>query len=104
MAIGTSPAADHLFTMRDESMAKPLPPRDGSNVVSECQRAVRHPVCDSISDNKVRCPDEDNWGKVKRLLLRHLKGTLNMPLILSANCLMLSRWWVDAEYAVHNNC
>jgi hypothetical protein len=27
-----------------------------------------------------------------------------MPLILSADSLMLSRWWVDAAYAVHDNC
>ena len=27
-----------------------------------------------------------------------------MPLILSADSLRLSRWWVDATYAVHDNC
>ncbi len=27
-----------------------------------------------------------------------------MPLILSADSLTLSRWWVDAAYAVHDNC
>ena len=48
-------------------------------------------------------PDEDNWGKVKRVL-SYLKGTLHMPLILVADSLTLSRWWVDAEYAVHGGC
>ena len=52
---------------------------------------------------RVRSPDEDDWGKVK-WVLRYLKGTLHMPLILSADSLTLSRWWVDAAYAVHNNC
>jgi hypothetical protein len=51
----------------------------------------------------VRCPDEDNWGKVKRLL-GYLKGTLHMPLVLLANLLTLSWWWVDAAYTVHHNC
>jgi hypothetical protein len=51
----------------------------------------------------VRSPDEDDWGKVKRVL-GYLKGTLHMPLILLADSLMLSRWWVDAAYAVHDNC
>ncbi len=37
-------------------------------------------------------------------LLRHLKGTLNMPLVLSADNLTKSRWWVDAAYAVHDDC
>jgi hypothetical protein len=50
----------------------------------------------------VRSPDEDDWGKVKRVL-SYLKGTLHMPLILSADLLTLSRWWVDAAYAVHDN-
>ncbi len=52
---------------------------------------------------RVQCPDKDDWRKVKRLL-GYLKGTLNMPLILSADCLTLSRWWVDVAYAVHNDC
>jgi hypothetical protein len=52
---------------------------------------------------QVRCPDEDDWGKVKRLL-GYLKGTLHMPLVLLADLLTLSRWWVDAVYAVHHDC
>ena len=27
-----------------------------------------------------------------------------MPLVLSADSLTLSRWWVDAAYAVHHDC
>ncbi len=52
---------------------------------------------------QVRCPDEDDWGKVKRLL-GYLKDTLHMPLILLADSLTLLRWWVDAAYAVHHDC
>ncbi len=52
---------------------------------------------------RVRAPDEDDWGKVKRVLA-YLKGTMHMPLVLSADCLTLSRWWVDAAYAVHHDC
>ena len=52
---------------------------------------------------RVRSPDEDDWGKVKRVL-SYLKGTLHMPLILSADLLTLSRWWVDAAYPVHDDC
>jgi hypothetical protein len=37
-------------------------------------------------------------------VLSYLKGTLHMPLILSADSLTLSRWWVDAAYAVHDDC
>ncbi len=52
---------------------------------------------------RVRSLDEYDWGKVKRVL-GYLKGTLHMPLILSADSLMLLQWWVDAVYAMHNNC
>ncbi len=51
----------------------------------------------------MRSPDKDDWGKVKRVL-GYLKGTLHMPHILSADSLTLSRWWVDAAYAVHDDC
>ena len=97
--IWTSPAADHLFTMREESMTKPLP--------EDQARAFHHATAQllflstrarqdiqpatAFLTTRVRCPDEDDWGKAKRLL-GYLKGTLNMPLILSADCLMLSRW------------
>ncbi len=52
---------------------------------------------------RVRCPDEVDWGKVKRLL-GYLKGTLHMPLVLLADLLTLSWWWVVAAYAVHHDC
>ena len=51
----------------------------------------------------MRRPDEDDWGKVKRVL-GYLKGTLHMPLVLGADSLTLSRWGVDAAYAVHHDC
>jgi hypothetical protein len=63
-AIRTSPAVDHLFTVREKSMAKPLPegtdeslpPRNSSTIVSECQSTMRHPACDGISDDKSKMP------------------------------------------------
>ncbi len=51
----------------------------------------------------MRLPDEDDWGKVKRVL-GYLKDTLHMPLLLLADSLMLSQWWMNALYGVHNNC
>jgi hypothetical protein len=37
-------------------------------------------------------------------VLDYLKGTLHMPLVLSADSLTLLQWWVDAAYAVHHDC
>ncbi len=111
IATQTSPAADHLFIVRDLSLVMPLP--------EEQARAFHHAAAQllflsararrdvqpatAFLTTRVRCPDEDDWGKVKRLL-GYLKGTLHMPLILSADSLTLSRWWVDAAYAVHHDC
>ncbi len=111
IATQMSSATDHLFIVRDPSLAMPLP--------EEQARAFHHAAAQllflsararrdvqpatAFLTTQVRCPDEDNWGKVKRLL-GYLKGTLHMPLTLSADSLTLSRWWVDTAYAVHHDC
>ena len=110
-AIWTSPAADHLFTVMVESPVKPL--------LKEQTKAFHHTTAQllflsarvqqdiqpsmAFLTTRVRCPDKDDWGKVKRLI-GYLKGTLNMTLILSVDSLTLLRWWVDVAYAVHNYC
>ncbi len=105
-----SPAAVHLFTVRDETKATPLPEEQARTFhhataqvlfLSARARCDIQP-CTAFLTTRVKYPDEDNWGKLTRLL-GYLKGTLHMPLVLSADSLTLSCWWVDAEYAVHNN-
>jgi hypothetical protein len=107
----TSPATDHLLTVRDKSLAKPLPEEQArefhhasAQLLFLSTRARRdiQPATVFLT-TRVRCPDEDDWGKVKQLL-GLLKGTPNTPLILSADLLTLSRWWVDGAYAVHDDC
>jgi hypothetical protein len=51
----------------------------------------------------VKRPDEDDWGKLKRLL-KYLKGTRFMKLTLSVDSLDVIRWYVDASYNVHWDC
>jgi hypothetical protein len=107
----TSPAADHLFTVRDPSLAKALPEEQA--MAFHCATAqllflsVRArwdiQLATFFLTMRVRLPNKDDWGKVKRVL-SYLKGTLHMPLILSADLLTLSRWWVDVAYAMHNDC
>jgi hypothetical protein len=65
---------------------------------------ARHNIqpCTAFLTTREKSPDEDNWGKLKRLL-GYLKGTLHMPLVLSADSLTISQWWVDVAYAVHSN-
>ncbi len=107
----TSPAADNLFTVRYPSLAKALPEEQAmafhqatAQLLFLSRRAQRDiQPATAILTTRVRFPDKDNWGKVK-MVLSYLKGTLHMPLILLADLLMLSRWWVDVAYAVQDDC
>ena len=49
---------------------------------------------------RVQAPDEDDWGKLKRLL-KYIHGTIHLKLSLDAVSLSLMHWWVDAAYGVH---
>ena len=51
----------------------------------------------------MREPDEDDWGKVKRVL-KYLKTTRTMPLCLEIQQLQKPLWDVDAAHAVHMDC
>lgn len=52
---------------------------------------------------RVKEPDEDDWGKLKRLL-KYLNGTRTMKLQLEADAAPVMKWWVDASHVTHNNC
>ena len=51
---------------------------------------------------RVRAPDEDDWQKMVHLM-KYIRGTRKMPLILSANGSGILKWWVDGSFAVHPN-
>jgi hypothetical protein len=57
----------------------------------------------SFLTTRVKQPDEDDWGKLKRLL-SYIRGTVYMPLILKADSLSIIKWWVDASCATHGDC
>ena len=52
---------------------------------------------------RVKSPDEDNWGKLKRVL-RYLNGTIDLGLCLNMENMGLIQWYVDASYATHKDC
>ena len=106
-----TPAADHLFDVRDPQDACPLPEEQARTfhhtvaqllLLSACARCDIQRVTAFLT-TCVKAPDKDDWGKVKRLL-QYLKCTVHMPLILSAESLALACVWVDTAYAVHTNC
>ena len=48
-------------------------------------------------------PDEDNWGKLKRVL-KYLNGTRYLKLKLSVDSLTMLKWYVDGSHNVHWDC
>ena len=52
---------------------------------------------------RVKSSDEDDWGKLKRVI-KYLNGTKNLKLMLSADNVGIVNWFVDASYAIHNDC
>jgi hypothetical protein len=51
---------------------------------------------------RVREPDKDDWNKLVHLM-RYIRGTHTIPLILSANGSGIFKWWVGASFTVYPN-
>jgi hypothetical protein len=75
--VQTSPAVDHLFTVRDELLAKPLLEEQGRAFhhamtqllfLSARAQCKIQPATAFFEDMGKMSPDEDDWGNVKRLL------------------------------------
>jgi hypothetical protein len=67
-------------------------------------KRARPDTCTAIAflTTRVRGPDTDDWKKLGHLM-KYLRGTRKLPLILSANGSGILKWWVDASFAVHPN-
>jgi hypothetical protein len=51
---------------------------------------------------RVQAPNKDDWNKLTHLM-KYLRDTRTLELILSANETGILKWWVDAAFAVHPN-
>ena len=56
----------------------------------------------SFLTTRVRAPDKDDEKKLIHLM-KYIRGTRRLPLILSATGCGILKWWVDAAFAVHPN-
>ena len=56
----------------------------------------------SLLCSRLNCPDEDDFKKLTRLI-RYLRHTLYMCLVLGKDDMESMCWWIDASYAVHPN-
>jgi hypothetical protein len=67
-------------------------------------KRARPDTCTSIAflTTRVRKPVKDDWRKLGHLM-KYIRGTWTLPLILSADGTGILIWWVDASVAVHPN-
>ena len=106
-----APHTDYLFKIRDEGKRKLLEEERAkafhhtvAQLLFLSQRARRDisPAVPFLT-SRVKEPDEDDWGKVKRVL-RYLKGTLHLPLRIQVESTEVPEWDIDASHAVHEDC
>jgi hypothetical protein len=104
----TSAAPESLFNVDEDceklAQAKAV---EFHNLVAKtlyATKRARPDTCTAIAflTMRVREPDKDDWTKLVHLM-RYIRGTCTMPLILSANGSGILKWWVDASFAVHPN-
>ncbi len=58
----------------------------------------------SFLTTQVQAPDEDDWGKLKRVL-KYMKGTRYFKLTLSADAINFAiHWYIDGSHQIHEDC
>jgi hypothetical protein len=67
-------------------------------------KRARPDTCTAIAflTTRVRGPDTDDWRKLVHLM-KYLRGTRRLALILSADGSGILKWWIDAAFGVHPN-
>eukprot|EP00957_Ditylum_brightwellii_P061859 4694314-Ditylum_brightwellii.AAC.1 len=73
-------------------MAKPL------FLCKQARQGIQTAI--TFLSTRVKEPDEDDWKKLKRVLL-HLNGTIDLITMMCADKLNVAKWWVDGSYATH---
>eukprot|EP00804_Cyclotella_cryptica_P008907 CCRYP_012017-RA/>CCRYP_012017-RA protein AED:0.23 eAED:0.23 QI:0/0/0/0.75/0.33/0.25/4/0/1155 len=107
-------AAEHLFQIRDPEEVE----KQGKFLSEEYARHFHHTVAQllfistrarrdiqtvvAFLTTRVKKPDKDDWGKLKRVL-QYLLGTKHMKLTLTIDNLNQVKRWVDASYNTHED-
>ncbi len=106
-----SPAAEHFFVVRDKIEERVLEEeralafhRMVAQLLFMCTRAQQDiQMAVAFLTTKVKSPDKDNWGKLKRVL-KYLNGTKYLKLRLSMENMGMLKWYVDGLHNVHPDC
>ena len=105
--LASTPAADYLFGVREETNAKKLPEEQAIEfhhivaqllfISNQARRDIQTAV--AFLTTQVKGPDEDDWGKLRRII-KYLNGTRNLELRLTVDNIGSIKWYVDASYAI----
>ena len=104
----TSAAPANLFTVDEDCVKlKPVKAKEFQNLVAKtlfATKRARPDTCTAVAflTTRVREPDKDDWTKLVHLM-KYIRGTRKLSLILSANGSSILKWWVDASFGVHPN-
>ncbi len=107
----SSPVAEHLFAVRDESKARVLEEERAlafhhtvAQLLFMCMRARRDiQTAVAFLTTRVKSPGKDDWGKLKRVL-KYLNGTNYLKLRLSMENMGMLKWYVNGLHNVHPDC
>jgi hypothetical protein len=94
--VSSTPAADHLFKIRDPNDALLLPEQQAIAFHHTTAQLLflsctHHDIQTAVAflTTRVKAPNEDDWGKLKRVL-KYLNGTKSLKLYLSADTLSVT--------------
>jgi hypothetical protein len=67
-------------------------------------KRARPDTCTAVAflTTRVRAPDKDDWAKLVHMM-KYIRGTRKLPLIMSASGSGILKWWINASFAVHPN-
>jgi hypothetical protein len=104
----TSAAPSNLFKVDDDCEKLPEEKAIAFHKITAktlfATKRARPDTCTSVAflTTRVREPDTDDWSKLTHLI-KYIRGTRNLPLILSARGSGILKWWIDGSFAVHPN-
>ena len=105
------PSHNKLFKIRDDAEAKKLSKEQVlafhhtvAQLLFMATRARRDiQTAMAFLTTRVKSPDEDDWGKLKRVL-KYLNGTRYLKLQLTVKSMEMLKWYVDGSHNVHWDC
>ena len=105
------PTHDKLFVIRDDEDARKLNEEQAlafhhtvAQLLFMATRARRDiQMAVTFLTTRVKSPDEDDWGKLKRVL-KYLNGANYLKLRLTVDNLAVLKWYVDGSHNGHWDC